>query len=66
MLSPLGVVTNSKTSYELIENALKSSDFPDIINETVKKKYPNPEQGELRREISQHIINLGRDDSYYF
>ena len=57
MLSPLGVVTNSKTSYELIENALKSSDFPDIINETVRKKYPNPEQGELRREISQQIIN---------
>jgi hypothetical protein len=57
MLSPLGVVTNSKTSYELIENALKSSDFPDIIKKTVRKKYPNPEQGELRREISQHIIN---------
>ncbi len=57
MLSPLGVVTNSKTSYELIENALKSSNFPDIIKETVRKKYPNPEQGELRREISQQIIN---------
>jgi hypothetical protein len=57
MLSPLGVVTNTNTSYRLIEDALNSSDCPEIIRGTVRKGYPNPDQEGLRREISNQIIN---------
>jgi hypothetical protein len=57
MLSPLGVVTNTRTTYTLIEDALNSSDCPEIIRETVRKGYPNPDQEGLRREISNQIIN---------
>jgi hypothetical protein len=56
-LFPLGVVTNTKTTYALIEDALNSSDCPEIIRETVRKEYPNPEQEGLKGNISEQIIN---------
>lgn len=55
-LSPLGVITNSGTSYGRIENALISTDLLGIVKNTINLKYPNPED-RLRAEINQEIAN---------
>jgi hypothetical protein len=56
-LRPLGILTNSKTSYGLIEQALISVNLLNIVWHTVSQKYPNRENEGLRREINQEIVN---------
>jgi hypothetical protein len=55
-LRPLGILTNSRTSYERIENAFISGDLLNIVQQTIRLKYLNLEDN-LREEINQEIVN---------
>jgi|GEM_PF-3205250 len=57
LLSPLGIVTNRRTSFQDIQDALEWRDFLDTINYIVQTDYPNPEEGRLRQNLNQEIQN---------
>jgi hypothetical protein len=60
-LRPLGILTNSRTTYGRIEQALRSVDLLRIVqypvNHRVKKKYPNLADEGLKKEINQELAD---------
>jgi len=56
-LTLLGIVTNKRTSFQVIRNALESSNFLDAVNHVVQIDYPNPEESKLRKDLNREITN---------